>query len=55
MKRRLRLRSCESKVRFSDEEAAKRKVELLEKGGIHMRTYHCPRCGGVHLATTKGA
>ncbi len=45
-KRHQRRRSCESKVRHSDEEAAARHARSL---GVIYMPYPCPFCGGWHL------
>lgn len=53
MKRTVRRRMCEEKVRYHDEREAEREVTLFGKAGFHMKTYRCKRCGAVHLATVR--
>lgn len=48
-KRRLRRRSCTSKVRHATEQAAKHAAWKLQRQGYSGRAYKCPFCQGWHV------
>ncbi len=51
-KRRIRRRSCSSKIRYSTEQAAQQaKSDLRSRkpGRISMHYYKCKFCGGFHI------
>lgn len=51
-KRRIRYRSCESKVRHEDSGAAKAHMRRMKSGGYQV--YRCKFCGGYHVGRRKG-
>lgn len=55
MKRTVRRRMCEKKVRYRDERKVRPLLDLLARAGFHMHSYRCRRCGAVHLSTLKEA
>ena len=52
-KRRLRRRSCESKVQHLSEAAAVRAARAVQakSQGAPVRAYKCPHCGKWHIGT----